>query len=170
VEGTEELAFELGADVPVQLDPGSALVRGAGERVEPLPEPGGYGVVLIPSPVGLRTAEVFAEADRLGLGRDAPEMDLLANRLRDAAARGASPLSYPELLENDLQPAALSLRPEIGEDLDALEAVGAARTLITGSGPTAFGLFPDLAAAERAATALPRDRGDALVVAPDSLP
>jgi 4-diphosphocytidyl-2-C-methyl-D-erythritol kinase len=168
VAGTEELAFELGADVPVQLDPGSALVRGAGERVEPLPEPGGYGLVLIPAPAGMRTEEVYAEADRLGLGRDAPEMDSLANRLRDATARGASPLSYLELLENDLQPAALSLRPEIGEALDALEAVGAARALITGSGPTAFGLFPDLAAAERAAAALPPGRADALVAAPDS--
>jgi 4-diphosphocytidyl-2-C-methyl-D-erythritol kinase len=168
VAGTEELAFELGADVPVQLDPGAALVRGAGERVEPLPEPGGYGVVLIPAADGLGTAEVYAEADRLGLGRDAPEMDSLANRLRDATARGASPLSYLELLENDLQPAALSLRPEIGEALDALEAVGAARALITGSGPTTFGLFPDLAAAERAAAVLPPGRADALVAAPDS--
>jgi 4-diphosphocytidyl-2-C-methyl-D-erythritol kinase len=168
VAGTEELAFELGADVPVQLDPGSALVRGAGERVEPLPEPGGYAVVLIPAPAGLRTAEVFAEADRLGLGRSGSEVDSLAVRLRDAAAGGASPHSNPELLENDLQPAALSLRSEIGEALDALETVGAARALITGSGPTAFGLFPDLAAAERAAAALPPGRADALVAAPES--
>jgi 4-diphosphocytidyl-2-C-methyl-D-erythritol kinase len=169
VAGTEELAVELGADVLVQLDPGSALVRGAGERFEPLHEPAGYAVVVIPAPAGLRTAEVFAEADRLGLGRDARELDSLANRLRDAAAPGASPLSYLELLENDLQAAALSLRPEIAEALEALETVGAARALITGSGPTAFGLFPDLAAAERAAAALPRGRADVLVAAPDSL-
>jgi 4-diphosphocytidyl-2-C-methyl-D-erythritol kinase len=168
VAGTGELAVELGADVPVQLDPGPALIRGAGERVEALPEPGGYAVVLIPARAGLMTADVYAEADRLGLGRDAPELDSVAKRLRDAAAGGASPLSYPQLLENDLQPAALSLRPEIGEALEALEAVGAARALITGSGPTAFGLFPDLAAAERAAAALPAGRADAVVAAPES--
>ena len=47
--------------------------------------------------------------------------------LREAASAGASPLDYPELLVNDLQGAALSLRPEIDEALVALEEAGAAR-------------------------------------------
>jgi 4-diphosphocytidyl-2-C-methyl-D-erythritol kinase len=164
----EELAAEIGADVPVQLDPGPALVRGAGERVDRLARSAEYAVLLIPASSGLATADVYAEADRLGLGRDGSELEALGARLRDAADGGASPLAYLELLENDLQAAALSLRPEIGEAIEALESVGAAPALITGSGPAAFGLFPDIAAADRAAASLPPRHADAVVAAPES--
>jgi len=161
VADLEEIAAGLGADVPSQLTPALALVRGAGERIEQLPAPAPHAVVLLPDGGGLGTAEVFAEADRLGLGRDAEELDEMADRLRTAAGAGASPLAYPELLVNDLDPAARSLRPGIGDTLDALRAAGASHALLTGSGPTAFGLFESLAAARAAADAL--DREDAIV-------
>ena len=163
VADLETIAAELGADVPSQLTPALALVRGAGESVERLPEPASHAVVLLPGGGGLSTAAVFAEADRLGLGRDPAELTELAERLRATAGAGASPLSYAELLVNDLEPAARSLRPEIGAALDALRAVGAAHALLTGSGPTAFGLFESLAAARDAASTL--DRDDAIVCA-----
>jgi 4-diphosphocytidyl-2-C-methyl-D-erythritol kinase len=156
-----EIAAGLGADVPSQLMPSLALVQGAGERIERLPDPATHAVVLLPDGGGLGTAAVFAEADRLGLGRDADALDALAERLRTAAGAGASPLAYPELLVNNLEPAARSLRPRIGDALDALRAAGAPHALLTGSGPTAFGLFESLAAAHAAADAL--DREDAIV-------
>jgi 4-diphosphocytidyl-2-C-methyl-D-erythritol kinase len=161
VEELEQLARGLGADVPSQLTPALALVRGAGERLERLPEPAAHAVVLLPGGGGLSTADVFAEADRLGLGRGDEELDELAQRLRAAAGAGASPLAYPKLLVNDLEPAARSLRPDIDAALDALRDVGARHALLTGSGPTAFGLFESLAAAQEAAGAL--DRDDAIV-------
>ena len=157
------IAAELGADVPSQLAPALALVQGAGERIERLPDPTSHAVLLLPGGGGLSTAAVFAEADRLGLGRDEAELERLAARLRGAAGAGASPLAYAELLANDLEPAARALRPEIGAALDALRAAGAALALLTGSGPTAFGLFADVAAARRAAQAI--DRDDAIVCA-----
>lgn len=157
------LAAELGADVPSQLRPSLALIRGAGERVEPLPEPAGHAALLLPGGGGLSTAEVFAEADRLGLGRPAEELEDLAVLLREAAGSGASPLAYPDLLVNDLTEAALSLRPEIGEALETLRAAGAPVAILSGSGPTAVGLFPDLAAAQRAADSL--DTDEAIVCA-----
>jgi 4-diphosphocytidyl-2C-methyl-D-erythritol kinase len=83
--------------------------------------------------------------------------------LREVAGAGASPLSYPELLVNDLEPAALSLRPDIGKALDALREAGAPVTILSGSGPTAVGLFPDLAAAKAAAEGL--DSDEAIVCA-----
>jgi 4-diphosphocytidyl-2-C-methyl-D-erythritol kinase len=161
VADLDALAAEIGADVPSQLAPSLALVRGAGERVQRLPEPATHAVVLLPGGGGLSTAEVFAEADRLGLGRDAAELDGFAVRLREAAGAGASPLSYLDLLANDLEPAARALRPEIGDALDALRGAGAAAALVTGSGPTAFGIFEDLGAARAAAERIGRD--DAIV-------
>jgi 4-diphosphocytidyl-2-C-methyl-D-erythritol kinase len=146
-----QLAAELGADVPSQLSPSLALVRGAGERVVPLPDPAEHAAVLLPGGGGLSTAAVFAECDRLGLGRPADELEELAGRLHQAAGAGASPLDYPELLVNDLEPAARSLRPDVGEALDALRDAGAPLAILSGSGPTAVGLFPDLPAAEAAA-------------------
>jgi 4-diphosphocytidyl-2-C-methyl-D-erythritol kinase len=161
VADLEQIAAALGADVPSQLTPALSLVRGAGESVERLPEPKSHAVVLLPGGGGLSTAEVFAEADRLGLGRGDRELEKLAAQLKGAAGGGASPLSYPKLLFNDLEPAARSLRPEIGEALEALREVGAQHSLLTGSGPTVFGLFETPAEARDAAAALGRD--DAIV-------
>lgn len=156
-----EIAAELGADVPSQLDPALALVQGAGEQVDRLPAPASHSVVLLPAGGGLSTADVFAEADRLELGRSEAELDELATSLREAAGAGASPLEYAALLANDLEPAARSLRPDIGEALDAMRAAGAPLAFLTGSGPTAVGLFPTLAGAKSAAARL--DRDDAIV-------
>jgi 4-diphosphocytidyl-2-C-methyl-D-erythritol kinase len=169
LDGLEELAAGLGADVPSQLEPGFALVGGAGERIERLPDPGAFAVVMIGADEGLSTGAVYAEADSLGIGRSATELDGLAARLRAAAAEGASPLDYPQLLVNDLEQAAVSLRPEIAEALAALDEAGAARSLVSGSGPTAVGLFADMAAADAAASALPPRYAHALVSAPQRL-
>lgn len=148
--GLAEIAAALGADVPSQLRPALALVGGAGERVEPLPAPVPHAALLLPGGGGLSTAAVFAEADRLGLGRDPGELAELAARLRVAAGAGESPLAYAELLVNDLEPAARALRPEIGAALERLREAGAALAILSGSGPTAVGLFADLAAARSA--------------------
>jgi 4-diphosphocytidyl-2-C-methyl-D-erythritol kinase len=157
------LAAELGADVPSQLRPGLALVRGAGERVEPLPAPAEHAALLLPGGGGLSTAAVFAEADRLGLGRDPAELEEIAPRLCAAAGSGASPLTYVDLLVNDLEPAAISLRPDIGEALESLRATSAPAVFLSGSGPTAVALFGSLAEAGAAARTL--SSNDAIVCA-----
>jgi 4-diphosphocytidyl-2-C-methyl-D-erythritol kinase len=156
VEGLRSIAAGIGADVPSQLQPRPCLVAGAGEVIEPAPPPGEHAVVLIPQPEGLATAAVYAEADRLGTPRSEAELEAIRRQLRDAVDEGGSPLEYREHLVNDLQPAAISLRPEIEEALGALEEAGAAHAMVTGSGPTAFGLYPT---AEAAATAAAELRG-----------
>ena len=167
--GLEAIAAGVGADVPSQIDPAFALVAGAGEVIEPLPAPGEFAVVLIPFDRGLGAREVYAEADRLGLGRSEAELAEVAGRLREAAGGGASPLVYRDLLVNDLQGAALSLRPEIGEALAALEEAGAEVAFVAGSGPTAVGLFEHIVAADRAAGALAPRYADAIVSGPARL-
>jgi 4-diphosphocytidyl-2-C-methyl-D-erythritol kinase len=150
VEGLRSIAAGIGADVPSQLQPRPCLVAGAGEVIEPAPPPGEHAVVLIPQPEGLATAAVYAEADRLGSPRGGNELEAIRRQLRDAVDTAGSPLDYREHLVNDLQPAAISLRPEIEEAMRALEEAGAAHAMVTGSGPTAFGLYRT---AEEAATA-----------------
>lgn len=142
------LAAGLGADVPSQVEPGHALVTGAGERVEPLALPE-LALVLVPQAEGLSTAAVYAEADRIGATRRA----LDAHAVRALAARPLDRLA-PEL-HNDLEAAALSLRPRLAETLTRLRAAGALAALVTGSGPTTFGVFPSREAAERASRAIP---------------
>ncbi|MCW2981799.1 MAG: 4-diphosphocytidyl-2-C-methyl-D-erythritol kinase [Solirubrobacterales bacterium] len=155
------IAAELGADVPSQLRPALALVRGAGERVEPLPAPAEHAALLLPSGGALSTKDVFDEADRLGLGREESALDTIADELRAAAGAGASPLAYVDLIVNDLEPAAVSLRPDIGEALNALRTTAAPAVFLSGSGPTAVALFSSLSKAERAASEL--DRDDAII-------
>ncbi len=154
VEGLRAIAAEIGADVPSQLQPRACLVAGSGEVIEPAPPPAEHGVVLIPQPEGLATAEVYAEADRLGTPRGDSELEVIRRQLRDAVDQCGSPLDYREHLINDLQPAAISLRPEIETALSALEDAGAAHAMVTGSGPTAFGLYPTVDAAVAAAEEL----------------
>ncbi len=157
VAGLEGIALNIGADVPSQLVPALSLVRGVGERVSRLPDPAPHAVVLLPGGGGLATADVFAEADRQGLGRPAAELDDIATRLLAVAGSGASPLAYAELFANDLEPAARALRPDIGAALDDLRAAGAPAALMSGSGPTALALFEDLSAAQAAAARIDRD-------------
>jgi 4-diphosphocytidyl-2-C-methyl-D-erythritol kinase len=137
----------IGADVPSQIEPRHALVTGAGEGVEPLALPA-LALVLVPQDDGLSTADVYREADRIHATRARLDPD----GLRALAGQPVEALAAA--LENDLEAAALSLRPELGRELDALCDAGALAARITGSGPTAFGVFTTSAAAERAAAAL----------------
>jgi len=153
-EAIASIAFGLGADVTSQLDPRFCLVAGAGEDVRTLPAPAPFGVVLVADPEGLSTPAVYAEADRLGVGMAAAGLEAVAEDLEAAALEGAHPLEYRHLLVNDLGGAAISLRPEIESTLAALGRAGAEHSLVAGSGPTAVGLCPDLAAAELIASRL----------------
>jgi 4-diphosphocytidyl-2-C-methyl-D-erythritol kinase len=141
------IGARIGADVPSQVDPRHALVTGAGEDVEPLDLPP-MALVLVPQDEGLSTADVYRTADAIGSTRQRLDPDALR-------ALAAQPLSdLAGALENDLEPAALHLRPDLARELDALTSAGAMAARVTGSGPTTFGVFPDRESAEQAAAAL----------------
>jgi 4-diphosphocytidyl-2-C-methyl-D-erythritol kinase len=141
------LSAELGADVPSQVEPRHALVTGAGEHVEPMHLPS-MGLVLVPNADGLSTADVYREADRVGSTRERLEPD----RLRELASGPLTGLAAG--VENDLEPAALSLRPELRDAIDGLRDKGALAAGVSGSGPTVFGVFSGPAMAERAAASV----------------
>jgi 4-diphosphocytidyl-2-C-methyl-D-erythritol kinase len=133
-DGLRALGTELGADVPSQIEPRHALVTGAGEGVEPVALPP-MTLLLVPDEAGLSTAEVYAQADALGATR--AELD--ADHVRALAARPLAELAAA--LENDLEAAAVSLRPELSGRVDRLRQAGALAARVTGSGPTVFGVF-----------------------------
>jgi 4-diphosphocytidyl-2-C-methyl-D-erythritol kinase len=149
--GTDALraiAATLGSDVPSQVEPGHALVAGTGEIVEPIALPP-LAAVLVPQAEGLSTADVYAQLDRMEGWRE--QLDVEAVR----ATLDSDPSSWELAFENDLQPAALALRPELVSVIDGLRAAGALVARVSGSGPTCFGLFADRSAAEATAEAMP---------------
>ena len=160
-----ELAMGLGADVPAQVEPRRCLVTGAGENVRPLEEGPLYALLVVPSPHALSTPEVFREADRMGVPRSPEELGELEQAVAAAVAGGGG--LPPELAVNDLEPAARRLCPPIDDALADVRAAGADRVMVSGSGPTVFGVFSGagpVAAAEAAASAL-RPRHPAAAVA-----
>lgn len=143
------IATRLGSDVPSQVEPGHAIVTGAGEGVERVELPPLW-LLLAPQRQGLSTAAVYAEADRLGTTR----ARLHPADLREFT-RGGSISELSAALENDLEPAALSLRPELAAVRDGLLGAGALGALVSGSGPTVAAVFGERHEAERAAARFP---------------
>ncbi|HZI91912.1 MAG TPA: 4-(cytidine 5'-diphospho)-2-C-methyl-D-erythritol kinase [Thermoleophilaceae bacterium] len=147
------LAVRLGSDVPSQLRPGHAIVTGGGELVEPVALQA-IDLVLLPQEQGLATAEVYGELDRLrAAGELTAPAALDPEPLRELARHTG--LQLATALENDLEAAALSLRPELADGLAALEQLGALAARVTGSGPTLFGVFASASEADAAARELP---------------
>jgi 4-diphosphocytidyl-2-C-methyl-D-erythritol kinase len=165
-----EAASELGADVPAQVRPGRWLATGAGERLEALPDPvSPFGVLVLPVAAELSSAAVYAELDRLGGVRSRAFLEERRRALHAALDLGMSLPADGELLHNDLQDAARSLCPAIGQALDAAREAGADAAFVSGSGPTVVGLFGranGLAAAGRAAADLEGRIPAPLVAAP----
>ncbi len=167
-----DIAAGLGADVPAQVQPGRWLARGAGGRLQALPAPRvPFGILIVPAAFELATAAVYAEADRLGLLRSHGELAQTAAELAGALEHGAPLPAAGELLHNDLQRAAVSLRPEIAETLRRVRSTGANPVMVSGSGPTVLGLFArpaeeGPALAQLAARALGERRPAALCAVP----
>ncbi|GAB0056307.1 Putative 4-diphosphocytidyl-2-C-methyl-D-erythritol kinase [Candidatus Magnetaquicoccaceae bacterium FCR-1] len=133
-----ELGVRLGADVPFFLGGRSAWVGGIGERLMPFAEGLTGALVLVFPGAGVATGRVF-------------------QRLNGRFPVRAAPLGMPAAgegwigaLENDLEAPALEIEPKIGAARAALEAAGARATLMSGSGSTVFGVFPDVAQAMEA--------------------
>ncbi|MEV5317178.1 4-(cytidine 5'-diphospho)-2-C-methyl-D-erythritol kinase [Streptomyces sp. NPDC052687] len=147
-----DICAELGSDVPFSLVGGAALGVGRGEKLTPLDVGGTFHWVFAMAERGLSTPAVFREFDRLAEGTAVPE-PVASRDLLDALAKG-DPDALAAAVSNDLQPAALSLFPELADTLAAGRAAGALTGLVSGSGPTTAFLVRDAACAEQVAEAL----------------
>ncbi|MFF2084769.1 4-(cytidine 5'-diphospho)-2-C-methyl-D-erythritol kinase [Nocardia sp. NPDC058176] len=129
-----EVAAELGSDVPFALHGGTALGTGRGERLLPVLSRNTFHWVLALAKDGLSTPSVFRELDRLRAEGEPPRLGD-PQKLMQALAAG-DPRTLAPLLGNDLQAAALSLKPELRRTLRAGVGAGALAGLVSGSGPT----------------------------------
>jgi 4-diphosphocytidyl-2-C-methyl-D-erythritol kinase len=174
-----ELGRALGSDLPFFFGRAAAWVEGAGERVRPVRLGGPAWAVLVNPGVAVSTAWAYAALDdwrRGGLGRAralgiprAPRRALSFPRKRltsglnpnRISAVATTPVPLANLLahlSNDLEPITTAAHPVIAEMKRRLAGLGAAKALMSGSGPTVFGVFFDPRAAAAAAHRLGRER------------
>ena len=148
------LAARIGSDVAFALAGGTAVGRGRGEQLTPALVSGEYHWVLAFAAGQLSTPEVYRACDRIRAARDAavtrprPGTGLLA------ALRSGDPAEVGPLLSNDLQPAALSLQPDLRRTLSVGRSAGALGSIVSGSGPTCAFLAADAEQAVDLAVAL----------------
>ncbi|MEI2778760.1 MAG: 4-(cytidine 5'-diphospho)-2-C-methyl-D-erythritol kinase [Tetrasphaera sp.] len=134
IERLEPIAARLGSDIPFLLHGGTALGSGRGEQVVPALTRGTYHWVFALSHGGLSTPAVYAECDRLRGSSLVPDPQPSPQLL--SALRSGDVVGVAALLANDLQAAAVSLHPGLGEVLDAGLRFGALGGIVSGSGPT----------------------------------
>lgn len=147
-----ELAAELGADVPFALHGSTALGSDRGDDLVPVLSRGSYHWVLALPSVELSTPGVFARFDELNPHRS-PEPPPVLDALLEGLASGDARRVAAHLV-NDLEPAAVSLRPELGDVLQAGRDCGALAGIVSGSGPTCAFLTANEEAAVRLSVAL----------------
>jgi 4-diphosphocytidyl-2-C-methyl-D-erythritol kinase len=126
------LAMGLGADVPVMLANTRALMTGAGEHVEPLAGEA-PALIVVPLDAELSAGAVYNAFDALATPRTTDELDHAAERIRQGDFEHV----------NDLEGPAKALCPAIEPALEALREAGVAHPMVSGSGPTVFGLSDD---------------------------
>jgi 4-diphosphocytidyl-2-C-methyl-D-erythritol kinase len=142
--GRDELAAvaaKLGSDVPFALYGGTALGTGRGEELVPVLSRHRFHWVLAFDQKGLSTPRVFAELDRLREIGDPPRIGSHTPVVE--ALSSGDPRQLALLLGNDLQAAAVSLRPGLRRTLRAGVNAGALAGTVSGSGPTCAFLCSD---------------------------
>ena len=141
----QRIALGLGADVPFFLEGRPALATGIGEILEPLAEWPSYWYVVVNPKLAVSTAWVYGQLN-LALTRSRREdiYDLLKSR----------PFGITRILENDLETVTAQRFPIIDTVKEHLRDAGAEGAMMTGSGPTVFGVFSSLEVAERATKVL----------------
>jgi 4-diphosphocytidyl-2-C-methyl-D-erythritol kinase len=169
------LARGLGADVPFFLDPRPSIGRGIGDELEPLDLPTLVLVLVLPS-THLSTAHVYRALDRAREGiaeagggdlrhPDGPESDFETRAMAAASAwrQVGTVDEVAALLENDLEPVSFALLPGLDVIKRALSEAGARGAMMSGSGPTMFGVCSDMAHAEAVAGRM-REQGNRVEV------
>lgn len=143
-----ERAVQIGADVPYCIMRGTALAEGIGEKLTPLPAmPEGY--VLIGKPgINVSTKTAYENLNLAAIEQH-PDID---GMIRDI--RNKDLYSMTEKMVNVFEPGLMKKYPVIQEIRDFMEEKGALKAMMSGSGPTVFGIFDSKEKMNAAASAL----------------
>jgi 4-diphosphocytidyl-2-C-methyl-D-erythritol kinase len=142
------LAAQLGSDVPFFLDGPTAVAEGRGEILSPIsPSPPLTGILLNPG-FGVSAAWAYGQFNGQSLATDLTISSILQ------ALKNQDLLLLAEVMVNDLEPGVVAAYPVIRQAQEALRAIGALVTFMSGSGPTVGGLFPPSVDLQAAVTAL----------------
>ena len=155
---------KLGADVPFCLMQGTCLAEGIGEKLTRLPDLTGGCVLLVKPRTGVSTKWAYETWDTAE-EKYHPDIDGMAQLIRESAARGRAKeeglVSLAPLLGNSFEPVIFGRYPAVEQIRNDMLRLGAAGALMSGSGPTVFGIFPDDETMERAAGEMRRLHPDA---------
>lgn len=132
-----EYGVAIGADVPFCLMGGTALAEGIGEKLTALPALKPCHIIVATPDIEVSTKYVYEHLDVPSLARH-PDIDAMAEAIRRYDLMGALPL-----MENVLETVAIPAHPVINELKGKMMELGAANSLMSGSGPTVFGFFPN---------------------------
>lgn len=159
-----EIGSKIGADVPYCLTGGFALCRGIGEIVMPVPGGLKSWVVIVNDGIHVDTGAAYRSLERgpeTDRGREAA-IAAATKRIVSVLSRGSA-AELAGLAVNDFEGPVIGRHPEIGRIKERLLGLGADFSIMTGSGSTVLGLFPDREAAERARAGLAGDYREVIV-------
>jgi len=151
-ERLHELAAGLGSDVPFALAGGAAVGLGRGDQLTAVEGVAPIHLVLILDDQGLSTPAVYRRLDDLRAARDEQVDEPILPPQLLGVLHKSNPFDLAELMYNDLEEAALSLRPDLRIKITTALQHGALRAMVSGSGPTVLAL----AASEVAALQIAR--------------
>lgn len=144
VEELREVGAMIGADVPFCLSGGTALGRGVGEILSPLPAPPAHYLLVVKPLGGAITAEVYRRYDEASW-KSVPSVDAVVGAI-EAGDLGSLAAS----LGNDLAPVTRKLVPEVEMFEHELRRAGVLGAAMTGSGTAVYGIFGSRELAESA--------------------
>lgn len=134
VDELKRLGAELGSDVPFCITGGTALATGRGELLTALPNPPQCWVVLAKLPINVSTAEIYGKFRSNEISVH-PSADRMRREIERSSFQGIC-----GELGNVLEDVTLKLYPEVAHLKETMLRLGADGVLMSGSGPTVFGL------------------------------
>lgn len=150
-DGLIELGKRIGADVPFCIAGGTALARGIGEKLTPLEPFSGIDLVLIKPEAKVSTSWAYRRLDA-GSISSRPDTRLLVDAVNKKNINALA-----ENMKNVLEEVTIPEFPQVAEAKRRLAGLGAAGSMMSGSGPSVFGIFSSRAAAENAFEAVKDD-------------